>query len=148
MRHPKLPKRPPVKSLQDIELDEQIWKPDFDIISRYQSFETEIIRLCLLGIAGYGFIISQIKMDNMLPIFESLKHQKPLLMIGLLALGFSLALALTHRFMSTQCLFLPLLVFPKNLFIRINPLTAIFACSPQEACWRLFNICNASILNE
>jgi hypothetical protein len=102
---PKLKPRPAGKSLSDIELDEKIWKPDFDIVSRYQTFETEIIRLSLLGIAGYGFLISQIKMTDPTPLFRSLKAEKVFLFIGLITLGSSLALSLMHRFLSTSCLF-------------------------------------------
>ncbi|HEY0059484.1 MAG TPA: hypothetical protein VGB56_10120, partial [Flavisolibacter sp.] len=100
-----LPTRPGGRFLKDIELDEKIWKPDFDIVSRYQSFETEIIRLSLLGIAGYGFLISQIKMPDPAQLFGILKQEKGFLMFGLVTLGLSLAIALAHRFLSTSCLF-------------------------------------------
>jgi len=73
-------KRPAARSLKDLELKEDLWKPDFDIISRYQHFETEIIRLSLLGVAGYGFLISQVRMNDTKPIFQSLQYQKSLLM--------------------------------------------------------------------
>jgi hypothetical protein len=101
----KLPTRPGGKFLKDIELDEKMWKPDFDIVSRYQSFETEIIRLSLLGIAGYGFLISQIEMPDRRQMFQTLKEQKGVLLFGLITLGLSLTIALAHRFLSTSCLF-------------------------------------------
>jgi hypothetical protein len=46
--------------LSDIELPEAAYKADFELGSRYGDFVKEMVRLSLLGIAGYGFLVKVI----------------------------------------------------------------------------------------
>ena len=50
----------PSKSIDDIRLPEDSYKPDFELSKRYQDFAKEIVRFALLGIAGYGFLIEKV----------------------------------------------------------------------------------------
>ena len=89
--------RTPAKSLSDVEIPDSSWKPDFDIVDRYQSFASELMRIALLGIAVYGFLLKEVYMreKNPLPMTEEIAN---CLWIGSVSLGISLAQVLTHRF--------------------------------------------------
>lgn len=118
-----LGKRPSAKDLSDIELKQDVYNPDFQIGEKYSSYSTEIIRLSLLGIAGYGFLISNILMK----VIAIPKNGFPLptsnyiiSMIGVISLGLSLALSLYHRFNITSCLYDQILISRSLLRLR-NP---------------------------
>jgi hypothetical protein len=96
--------RVPARSLSDVEIPDSSWKPDFDIADRYQNFANELMRISLLGIAGYGFLIKEVVMadDKFFPMIGEIgKH----LWIGALFLAACLSLVLVHRFLSTDCLY-------------------------------------------
>ena len=115
--------RLPAKDLTDIELKQDVYNPDFQIGEKYSSYSTEIIRLSLVGIAGYGFLISNILMkviaipnnDFKLPISNFV-----IAIIGVISLGFSLALSLYHRFNITSCLYDQILISRSLLRLK-NP---------------------------
>src|ERR1700685_2758135 len=50
----------PSRSIDDIRLPEDSYKPDFELSKRYQDFAKEIVRFALLGITGYGFLIEKV----------------------------------------------------------------------------------------
>lgn len=117
-----LENRPPAKKLSDVELSENIYKPDFQIGDKYSDYSTEIIRLSLLGLAGYGFLISNILIKILeasskngttegtlklpiLPIYHFI-----ISIVGVLSLGVSLGLSLYHRFNVTSCLYDQILI--------------------------------------
>lgn len=84
---------------------------DFIVVDRYQSFSTELLRLSLLGIAGYGFLIANIVLkvstssgEYVLlgPFSES--RTVCALILGATALGLSAATSLGHRYFSTDCI--------------------------------------------
>lgn len=92
------------RKLIDVEIPDSSWKADFDIVERYQSFANEMMRISLLGIAGYGFLIKEICMKD--PRFYSLLQVlKSTVGIGASCLLISLGLSLAHRFFSTNCLY-------------------------------------------
>jgi hypothetical protein len=97
------------KALSDVEIQDSTWKPDFDLVDRYQSFANELMRIALLGIAGYGFLIKEIclKNDKYMPMLADFKYH---ICIGIIFLILSLALILTHRFLSTSCLYRQILI--------------------------------------
>jgi hypothetical protein len=101
--------RIPARSLVDVELSEETFKADFDLTSFYQAFSAELLRLSLLGIAGYGFLLSELlpKQEgfsaNLWDIDNSERYTW-MLGIGVVCLGLSAAAALAHRFFSTDCL--------------------------------------------
>ena len=43
-----------------LELQEDVYIVDLAALDRYQTFSGELLRLALLGIAGYGFLITNI----------------------------------------------------------------------------------------
>jgi hypothetical protein len=47
----------PAQSIADLELDEKVYKPDFEITAKYQAFSKELSRIALLGLGVYGFLI-------------------------------------------------------------------------------------------
>ncbi len=98
-----MPDRIPARKLSDITLPADTYNADFQLTDRYQAFSTELIRLSLLGIAGYGFLIANVvlKSDENLNI---LAGQSMALGAGVVFLGLTTALALAHRFFSTGCL--------------------------------------------
>jgi hypothetical protein len=100
--------RPAAKSISDVDIPDASWKPDFDIVDRYQSFASELMRISLIGIAVYGFIIEKMHSDvrtanAVVPILTS--H-----IWGAVFLSLSLVLVLAHRFLSSTCLYYQLLI--------------------------------------
>lgn len=89
-----------------IAIDEDTYKVDLAVVDRYQAFSAELLRLSLLGITGYGFLLSQIvfKGNESTLFFHSLSDYRWLLGIGVFVLGLSSAFALGHRYFSTDCI--------------------------------------------
>lgn len=95
------------KYLGGLPLDKEACEPDLQVVDRYQSFSSELLRLSLLGITGYGFLIANIVLKA-----TTTAEQYVLLgpwtvwtlIIGAVALGLSAATALGHRYFSTDCL--------------------------------------------
>ncbi len=84
---------------------EDSYKVDFQILDRYQRYSAELLRLSLLGIAGYGFLVKDLVFVNQQNInrFQyGLIESRWLLIIGTIMLGLSAACALGHRGMSTD----------------------------------------------
>jgi hypothetical protein len=112
--------RPPAKDITDIQLEDKIYKADFEIAEKYSSYSSEIIRLTLLGIAGYGFIISDILMKLKeiaskatgisVETYNLPLHVIALAAVGIFAFGVSLGLSLYHRFKITSCLYDQILI--------------------------------------
>lgn len=98
--------RIPARSLVDVELPEQAFRADFELTSLYQAFSGELVRLALLGIAGYGFLLSELIVKDASPtsFFGVLQRYSFILGVGVVCLGLSTAAALAHRFFSTDCL--------------------------------------------
>lgn len=104
--------RIPARTLADIDVPDGAYKPDFELTDRFQGFATELLRLALLGIAGYGFLISEVLMklrladthapSNAPPLLESSNAR--VLVVGILALGAAAGFALVYRLWSTSCL--------------------------------------------
>jgi hypothetical protein len=96
----------PARSLADIKLTQDDFKADFEITDKYQAFSSELLRLSLLGIAGYGFLLSNIALKDAAPseFFRELSNHAWLLGAGVSCLGLAAGAALAHRFYSTACL--------------------------------------------
>lgn len=97
--------RHPARSIDDMKIPDEAWKPDFEIADRYQTFSTEIMRVALLGIAGFGFLISEIAMKQYDKFCDKVASLAWLEILAVSCLGLSLACALIHRFFSTSCLY-------------------------------------------
>jgi len=89
-----------------ISIDEDTYKVDLAVVDRYQAFSAELLRLSLLGITGYGFLLSQIvfKGSESTLFLHSLSNYGWLLGLGVFVLGLSSAFALGHRYFSTDCI--------------------------------------------
>jgi hypothetical protein len=82
----------PAKTIADLELDEKVYKPDFEITSKYQAFSKEIVRIFLLGLAVYGFLI-KLASEQKLPVTQ---FEKIVGLCGLVAFAISAGCALLH----------------------------------------------------
>jgi hypothetical protein len=102
--------RPPAKSLGDMDVPDTVWKQDFDIADRYQGYANELMRIALLGIAVYGFLIREMLIDKNELCQTLLNRNKILVSAGAISLGLSLIVVLAHRFLSTACLYHQVLI--------------------------------------
>lgn len=97
------------KYLGGLEIREEVYAVDLAVLDRYQSFSSELLRLSLLGIAGYGFLISNIFLKSP-GSPESITGQVPAYVLGIalpagaVMLAFSAMTALGHRYFSTDCI--------------------------------------------
>lgn len=75
------------KYLSDIPIHEDNYKVDFIILDKYQNFSSEILRLSLLGLAIYGFLITDVifKITNSKALY-SFSANKLLFFLGAVAL--------------------------------------------------------------
>lgn len=99
----------PEKYLSEIAIPKDVYDIDLVVLDRYQGFSAELLRLALLGLAGYGFLIGNIvfKMqtkDGSLPYLNAFIDSWPLLAIGALSLALAAMMALGHRYFSTDAL--------------------------------------------
>ena len=87
------------KSLGLVPIPEHTIEHDLTLLERFQEFSAELLRVALIGISAIGFVVARMVLPE--------KDVDPLiipplpkwLLIGaLLALGFSAAAALAHRF--------------------------------------------------
>jgi hypothetical protein len=99
------------KYLGGLPLEKVQYEADFAVVEKYQSFSAELLRLSLLGIAGYGFLITNIvlkvtnKSDEYLLLKSFLMSRTTwVLILGAIALGISSAAALGHRYFATDCI--------------------------------------------
>jgi hypothetical protein len=96
----------PSKSIDDIDLPETVWKPDFELGSRFQNICKELIKLSLLGITAYGFLIREIVLhgDNISMSIQALLARKGLMITAVVALGVSAGAALWAVKQNADCL--------------------------------------------
>lgn len=95
------------KYLGGLAVKEDCFKVDLAVLERYQSFSSELLRLALLGIAGYGFLIANVAFKSMsgeATFYTPFAQNKALLVVGAVLLGIAAASALGHRYFSTDCL--------------------------------------------
>jgi len=92
-------------------LEKEEYEADFAVVDKYQSFSAELLRLSLLGLAGYGFLIANIVLkatsgaqgEMLLRVFLQTSTIS-VLSIGAVALGIAAATALGHRYFATDCI--------------------------------------------
>lgn len=90
----------PAKTIADLELDEKVYKADFEISGKFQSFSKELVRISGLGLGVYGFLIK----SGFEQRFLATTAQKIMASGGVAAFAICAACALLHGFMSSQCL--------------------------------------------
>jgi hypothetical protein len=95
-----------VRSLSEVALDEKSYKADLEVTDRYQSFSAEVLRISLLTIGVFGFLLKEaiLNKDSSGSYFEQFISAKVWFVSGMVALGCSAAFALTHRFVSSDCI--------------------------------------------
>src|SRR6266700_5884023 len=93
------------QSLIGFGIDEKVYKVDLELQDRYTAYSADILRLSLLGIAGYGFLLKDIVLAEHAPTaFAQRAHNVWYLLIGgAISLGIAAALALQHRVYATDC---------------------------------------------
>jgi hypothetical protein len=94
------------RTIYDLKLDEDLYKPDFEITAKFQAFSKELARLSLLGIGVYGFLI---KMGAEEPqrgngFLVALIAHHTLAGIGVLSFAVCAACSLFHGFLASKCL--------------------------------------------
>src|SRR5262245_61207238 len=78
-------------------------KPDWDLLDRYQAFSAELLRSALLGIAGIGFLLTQLtRKDSSLTVSVTSRPTMWLVFAALTCLGVSAGAALGHRYVSSD----------------------------------------------
>jgi len=99
----------PEKYLSEIAIPKDVYDIDLVVLDRYQSFSAELLRLALLGLAGYGFLVGNIVFkvqakDGALPYMNAFISSWPLLVVGVLTLALAAMMALGHRYFATDSL--------------------------------------------
>lgn len=82
------------------DLCEKQYKAELELLDRFLLFSAELVRISLLGIAVFGFLIKEVFFDQ-----AGNPISKPsiwLSALGVLALAVSAALALAHRYYATD----------------------------------------------
>ncbi|WP_437989883.1 hypothetical protein [Sorangium sp. So ce145] len=85
-------------------MNEESFKPDFDLLDRYQQFSAELLRIALLGIALLGFFIEKVAGAN---YYSASSRSVLLILTALTSISclVSAAGALAHRYFSTDGIF-------------------------------------------
>ena len=90
--------RYPAKSIADLQLDDKIYSADLAISDRFQALSKELVRISVLGLGVYGFLIKEVHAGSILPTH-------PYIVIsGLASFAVCASGALLHSFFSNQCL--------------------------------------------
>ena len=96
----------PAQAIADLELDERVYAPDFEITARYQSFSKELVRISLLGLGVYGFLIKTAAdepgSEHM--FLRALRNHPVVAAVGIIAFATCAACGLIHGFLATRCL--------------------------------------------
>jgi hypothetical protein len=94
----------PEKYLSGLPLAKDTYEIDLAVLDRYQAFSAEVLRMALLGLAGYGFLIANVLLRAPERLTSGLSSPRYALMIGALSLALCAMCALGHRFYSTDAL--------------------------------------------
>lgn len=90
-------------------VSEDLYKVDMHVVDRYLAFSGELMRMASLGLAAYGFLISDLlakgsSIRGVGTFTVALADSRYLLAIGAVSFGVSVATALAHRYYATECL--------------------------------------------
>ncbi|RLS57600.1 MAG: hypothetical protein DWH91_04170 [Planctomycetota bacterium] len=92
-------------SLAETPVDEAQYKPDLELSDRYQQFSSELLRLALLGMAGIGFLISDVVLSKEHPLYLAmLRDARWFLVVSIICLSLAVGGALAHRYLATDCI--------------------------------------------
>lgn len=87
----------PELNLGRIAISENQTKVDFQILDKYQSFSSEILRLSLIGIGAYAFLLKDAS-----EVFKNIS--RPLSIISIVSFALAAACSLVHRYYSSDCM--------------------------------------------
>ncbi|HVE83328.1 MAG TPA: hypothetical protein VND93_10795 [Myxococcales bacterium] len=90
---------PAVQDLGLVQIEEDLYKADLALLDRYQGFSAEVLRLSLVGVAVFGFLLQQFDLRAMAP------ETRWAAGISIGALVLSAALSLAHRYFSSDGMF-------------------------------------------
>lgn len=91
----------PPKYLSDTPLPRESYEIDLEVLDRYQSFSAELLRVSLLGLTGYGFLITTAAGSGVAAPIHTVRYS---LAIGAVLLAAAAACALGHRYFSTDAI--------------------------------------------
>jgi hypothetical protein len=94
----------PVRSLTEVPVDEATYKADLEVTDRYQNFSMELLRVSLLGIGVFGFLLKEVILNDKDNYMHPFVSSRWWFVLGLLALAVSAAFALAHRYVSSDCI--------------------------------------------
>jgi len=96
----------PARSIEDLELDDKVYKPDLEITDRFQGFSKELVRISLLGLGLYGFLIKMAADEQRDKPFlwEALRRHPTLAATGVVAFALCAACALFNGYLANKCL--------------------------------------------
>lgn len=96
------PKDCPLKP-DELPVEDKYFKPDLEISDRFQAYSAELLRVSLAGVAAVGFFFD--KLVQFLNFQQQLWGNftvKGMLILSLIFLAASSALALAHRYLSSD----------------------------------------------
>lgn len=82
------------RTIDEIQLDDAVFRADLELHDRGQMYATEMVRLALLALAGLGILVVNSERD--------LGALIPWLAGAVISLGLAVGFALFHRFFSTD----------------------------------------------
>jgi hypothetical protein len=93
------------QSLIGCPVDDKAYRVDLELQDRYTAYSAETLRLALLGIGGYGFLLKDLVFaEHAQAAFAPRVHDVWYILIGgAICLGLSAVLALQHRICATNC---------------------------------------------
>lgn len=84
---------------------EEEYKPDLEVLDRYQAYSAEVARLATLSTIAFGFLLSFAFHEGHRTEFgKALLQYRYFLEFGIVSLGAAIGLALAHRYVSTDVL--------------------------------------------
>src|SRR4051812_47706676 len=78
------------------------YKQDLDILDRYVNFSSELLRLSLLGISGFGALVLYSKGGGKSGHDLLTEHVSPILFTAVVFFAITAGLTLSHRFIATD----------------------------------------------
>lgn len=88
-----------------VAIPEDAYKVDVALLSQYQSYSAELLRLSLLGIAAVGFLLKDVALGGkpeQTHFLVRLLDNSWIVIVSICALGFAAACALAHRIFSAE----------------------------------------------
>jgi Ca2+/Na+ antiporter len=82
-----------------ISLEEELYRADISLLEHYHHFSAELLRLALVGVASFGFLLQQFQIGLMS------RTARLAALVAMILLVLSGASSLAHRFLSSDGMF-------------------------------------------